>query len=372
MKPLRVLAPTLALGLLLVSCSDEGTGPGDSSDTTVISGALAATDGRMGLLSLESAAATATTRGGPAFALSASAADAAEVIDLTGTATLSDGTTANLTGTWDTETGEFSVSGGGYSFEGVIEDGSLTGDFTGPSIEGLFSVQVGAPSDLGVYCGTFNGRQPEELPDGGSGTAPSNGTWNLVVGTSTVQLIGIAGQEANAIVAEGTRSGSTVTISVPGGSATGTIRGDNDEFVDGMYATAAADEGMFHGSAAACTATSETGTIASLVINAPGLLPGNARLAFDSSLAFVTALDADGNYVAAPELQWSFPLADQFLRTNSEATVPGQKWVVAQAPLPPATGTGDPPQLVTRTLTVTSVNNPSVTATGTVVVYWYW
>jgi len=372
MKPLRVLAPTLALGLLLVSCSDEGTGPGDSSDTTVISGALAATDGRMGLLSLESAAATATTRGGPAFALSASAADAAEVIDLTGTATLSDGTTANLTGTWDTETGEFSVSGGGYSFEGVIEDGSLTGDFTGPSIEGLFSVQVGAPSDLGVYCGTFNGRQPEELPDGGSGTAPSNGTWNLVVGTSTVQLIGIAGQEANAIVAEGTRSGSTVTISVPGGSATGTIRGDNDEFVDGMYATAADDEGMFHGSAAACTATSETGTIASLVINAPGLLPGNARLAFDSSLAFVTALDADGNYVAAPELQWSFPLADQFLRTNSEATVPGQKWVVAQAPLPPATGTGDPPQLVTRTLTVTSVNNPSVTATGTVVVYWYW
>lgn len=375
MRSLRYFAFAFVFGVVLISCSDAGTGPGGSTDSTAISGALAATDGRTGVLSLESTSGAAASRGGPVFAVSTSAAAAAELINLTGTATLSDGTTADLTGSWDTETGEFSVSDGqpgGFAFEGVMEDGTLTGGFTGPDIEGVFSIQVGAPSDLAVYCGTFTGRQPEELPDGGDGTAPSNGTWNLVVGTSTVQVIGIAGEEGNAIVAEGTVSGTTVTISVPGGNATGTIRGDDGEFVNGTYATAAGDEGTFHGSTAACTATSEAGTIASLIINAPGLLPGNGRLAFDSALAFVTALDADGNYVAAPELTWTFPAADAFLRTNGEVTPPGQKWVVAQAPLPPAQGTGDPPELVTRTFTVTSVNNPSVSATGTVVVYWYW
>jgi hypothetical protein len=369
---IALLAPVLALGLVLINCSDDGTGPGDGNDSTVIAGALAATDGTTGLLSLTSAAAVSLARAEPSLAMSAHVTASAEIISLTGTATLSDGTIADLTGSWDTETGEFSVSGDGFSFAGTMEDGSLTDTFTGPSITGLFSLQVGAPSDLGVYCGTFTGRQPEDLPDGGDGTAPSNGTWNLVVGPSTVQLIGIAGEEGTPILAEGSRSGATVTISVPGGSATGTLTGGDDEFVNGEYATAGGDAGEFHGSIAACTATAETGTIASLVINAPGLLPGNGRLAFDSSLTYVTALDADGNYVAAPDLTWTFPAADQFLRTNSEATLPGQKWVVAQSPLPPAQGTGEPPELVTRTFTVASVNRPGVTATGTVVVYWYW
>ena len=372
MRSLRHLTPVLVLGLVLINCSDDGTGLGNGDDSTQIAGALAATNGTTGRITLTSPTAVAAARGRPTPAVSASVAATAEIIDLTGTATLSDGTTADLTGTWDTETGEISVSGDGFLFEGTMENGSLTSTFTGPSIDGLFSLQVGAPADLAVYCGTFTGRQPEELPDGGNGTAPSNGTWNLVVGSATVQLIGIAGEEGNPILAEGSRSGSTVTISVTGGSATGTITGDDDEFVNGEYSTVGGDAGQFRGSVAACTATAETGTIASLVINAPGLLPGNGRLAFDSSLTYVTALDADGNYVAAPELTWTFPAADQFLRTNGETTQPGQKWVIAQAPLPPAQGTGDPPELVTRTFTVASVNNPGVTATGTVVVYWYW
>jgi hypothetical protein len=378
------------LGLVLISCSDEGTGPGGSTDSTVISGALAATDGRTGVLSLESTSGPVASRSGPVFAVSASAAGAAELISLTGTATLSDGTTADLTGTWDTETGEFSVSGGGFVFEGVIEGGSLTGDFTGPDIEGIYSIQVGAPSDLAVYCGTFNGLQLENLPDGNGGVGPSNGTWNLVVGASTVQLIAVT-SEGTPIVADGTRSGATVTIGVPGQQgATGTIAGDDEEFVNGDYNVSVEDVGEFHGSKAACTATSETGTIASLVLNPPGLTPGNGRLAFDSTLAFVTALDADGNYVAAPELTWSLLTVAQagsadpqgglagvmeYLRTNDQSTLPGQKWVVAQSPEPPVIT--DPDHipdfhLHTRTFTVTSVNNPSVSATGTVVVYWYW
>jgi hypothetical protein len=84
----------------------------------------------------------------------------------------------------------------------------------------------------------------------------------------------------------------------------------------------------------------------------------------------VTALDADGNLVAAPDLIWDFPSDDQFIRTSPEPTLPGQKWVVTQTPAGP--GTGAPPQLVTRTFTVTSQSHPSVTATGTVVIYWYW
>jgi hypothetical protein len=367
-KSLACVATLLAMGVSLVGCGKEApAGPGASDDTTAISGALAATDGRTGRLTLASATtAVADALGGPELAVSA----AVGVINLTGTVSLSDGTSATLTGTWDTDMGALSVSGGGFTFSGTMENGVLTGSFAGPSITGLFSLQVGGSSDLAVYCGVFTGRQSEDLPDGGSGTAPSNGTWNLVVGASTVQLIGIAGQEKDPIVLAGTRSGNTVTISVPGGSATGTIRGTDGEFVNGTYSTAEGEQGTFHGSQAACTAASETGALAQLVINPPGLLPGNGRLAFDSTLTFVTALDADGNLVAAPELTWDFPANDQFIRTNGEPVLPGQQWVVLQSPQ--GAGTGTPPQLVTRTFSVTSHNHPTVTATGTVVIYWYW
>jgi len=359
----------LAFAVTLTACGGDETGPGDDGETIAISGALAATDGRTGLIALESPAAAAVAAS-PFVASAAGVAAPAAVIELTGTVALSDGTTAALTGTWDTETGAFSVSGGGFAFTGVVGDGTLTGGFTGPDIEGVFSIQVGAPADLAVYCGTFNGRQLELLPDGGNGTAPSNGTWNLVVGASTIQLIGSAGEDGEPIVAAGTRSGATVTIGGgAGGYATGTIGGAAGEFVSGSYNVSVEDVGTFHGSKAACTATDETGPIASLVLNPPGLLPGDGRLAFDSTLAFVTALDAAGNYVAAPDLVWTFP-EDAFLRTNDEFTLPGQQWVVLGAP--PGPGTGDPPQLVTRTFTVASRNRPGVTATGTVVVYWYW
>lgn len=342
----------LALALLGGCSSDSASGPEQS--TTALVGSLVTSDGRTGSLLLESSSAAAmVVASGPEFSLQAGMASAG-VITLTGTVTLADGTTATLSGTWNTDTGALSVSGGGFAFSGTIVDGSLSGSFTGPSITGFFSLQVGTVADgLAVYCGTFTGREPDDMPSGGTGTAPDNGTWNLVVGPSSVQVL-VVSDEGEAVPLTGSRSGSTVTITVPGGSATGTLAGANSEFVAGTYTIAGVSQGTFQGSEAACTATTESAPIVSITINHPGIVSGaiGERFVFDSTLVFATAKDANGNYVAAPQLDWSYTGA---VRSNNATTAPGQKWFVP-------TGAGS------SSVTVKSHSNPAVTASRTILI----
>jgi hypothetical protein len=344
-----LLAPVI---VALAGCGgSDPSGPGGSTGTS-ISGSLAATDGRTGSLTLTSPSPSPAS--GIAPAPPAMAGSSSGIITLTGTVSLSDGTTASLSGTWDTGTGALSVSGGGFTFSGLFSGGHLSGSFTGPSITGVFSLQAGSASaGATVYCGTYTGRQPESLPGGGTGQGPDNGTWNLVVGATSVDVIVLSASGEPAALS-GTRSGSTITLTVPGGTAVGTIKGANGEFVDGTYDIPGTSSGTFQGSKATCTATTESAPIASITINNPGISSGTShlRLAFDSTLVFATAKDAAGNIVAAPLLTWSYTGP---VHANAVATAPGQKWLI-----PSATGSAS--------VKVTSQNAPGVSATAILII----
>jgi hypothetical protein len=347
MRTLRLVA----LVGILAACSSDEPGSGGNGSTTTLSGSLAATDGRTGALTLTGQVPSASLATAPtAVSLSVRA-----LITLTGTVSLSDGTTATLTGTWDNVTGALSVTGGGFTFAGTLVNGVLNGSFTGPSITGVFSLRTATTdTDVAVYCGTYTGRTPEDHPSGGTGLGPDNGTWNLIVGPTTVDVI-ILGDDGSPLALGGSRAGNAVTITVPGGSASGTISGSSSEFVKGTYTVPGGTSGTFQGSKAACTATTETTTPQSMTINNPGVVIQNqsGRLVFDSVLVYATAWDAAGNYVAAPDLSWGFTGP---VRTNNEVTPRGTKWFVP-------TGTGS------TSVTVRPLSNGSVVAAATVIIY---
>ncbi len=348
---MRTLRLVVLVGLLAACSSSDEPGGGGNGTTTTLSGSLAATDGRTGSLTLTGQVPSASIVAWP----TAVSASVMAIITLTGTVSLSDGTTATLTGTWDNVTGALSVTGGGFTFSGTLANGTLNGSFTGPSITGVFSLRASTTdTDVAVYCGTYTGRTPEDHPSGGTGLGPDNGTWNLMVGTSSVDVI-VLSDDGSPLVLGGTRSGNTVTITVPGGTATGTISGASSEFVKGTYSAPGSSSGTFQGSQAACTATAESATPQSITINNPGVVIQNSsgRLVLDSVLVYVTAWDAAGNYVAAPNLSWGFTGP---ARTNNQVTPPGTKWFVP-------TGTGS------TSVTARPLSNGSVVAAATVIIH---
>jgi hypothetical protein len=342
--------------LVLAGCGDSGKSTSPPSGTTTFVGALAGNDGSSGKLTV--------TANGPVAANLASfdvtptaAAVTETILDLTGSVALSDGSTVTLTGTINLTTGAVSVSGGGLVFTGTYSVGRVTGTWnrTSPSVDGVFSLSVSTSStDVAVYCGTFTGREPDDFPTGGIGTAPDDGTWNMVVGASTLDVI-ILSDGGEVATTNGTRTGNTLSISAGGGTATGTLRGAGGAWVDGNYTLPGSRTGTFQGSTAACTAGSESAAIASILINDPGIVLSAAsqRLELDSILVFATAKDAAGNFVAAPDLQWTVTGGG---RTNTEVTARGQKWLVP-------TDTGK-----VVTITAKSKNNTSVTASKSVLV----
>lgn len=345
-----VVALSVLGAVALAACGDSGNPP---DGTTTLRGALAATGGLNGTLTVTADGVVTPQRVAGSSSVALSVAAPADALNLSGTASLSDGSTVTLTGTWDTGTGAFLLTGGGYSFTGLYAGGGVTGSFSGNQVTGFFSLRIEADAGtVGVYCGTYTGRQPDDFPSGGTGEAPDDGTWNIVVGPATADALIVTSSGA-AGGTSGTRSGNTITLPLTGGSATGTIKGTGDAFIDGTYAVAAAGlHGTFQGSVAACTTATESAAIASIAINDPGIVLNatSEMVQYDSVLAFATAFDAQGNYVAAPDLQWTFTGK---AHTNGEVTARGQKWFVADDP-------------GVATLTVTSANNPNAHTSVTV------
>jgi hypothetical protein len=350
-SPRASVVAVLALGTLgLAACGDSGNpAPG----TTTLRGALAATGGLSGTLTVTADGAFTPQRVAGSGPVALSVAAPAAVLNLSATASLSNGSTVTLTGTWDTGTGALSLSGGGFSFTGIYRSGSVSGTFTGPQVTGIFSLQIEATSGaVAVYCGTYTGRQPQDFPSGGTGEGPENGAWNVIVGPATATAV-VVNNSGGAAAFSGTRSGNTITLSLNGGTATGTIKDPGDAFADGTYSVPGRGlHGTFQESSAACTATAESATISAITINDPGIVLNSSSelLQHDSTLAFATAFDAQGNYVAAPDLEWTFTGR---AHTNGEVTPRGQKWFVADS-----TGVA--------TVTVTSTNNPNVQTSLTV------
>jgi len=123
-----------------------------------------------------------------------------------------------LAGTYNAGTGALHLEGGGYTFDGTISNGVLSGTWTGPDgTSGSFSAYLGGEGEeVAVYCGTY-----EESDD--------DGTLNIVIRGSA--LLGVAvNQEGRATDFRGTVSGSNVTVFLPENPAavvaTGTLSGD--------------------------------------------------------------------------------------------------------------------------------------------------
>jgi hypothetical protein len=345
----RSLSLVLLAALAIAGCGGDsgGTaGPGPSVASNTLVGIMAFTNGRVGKISLTLSGDVQPSVGRPQDRANLAVVG---VLDVTGTVELAGGGTITITGTWDTTTGAVSLSGGGYSFTGTYSAGRLTGSFTGPGVEGVFELRLTSSSSaVTIYCGTFTGRDKSGTDDDG----PDDGTWNMAVGTGSLNGAGVS-DGGTAFAFEGTRSGNSVSISISGVTASGTLAGSANEFVNGNYTVLTGGSGTFQGSAAACSASAQAGVISSITINQPGVIQaagGAERLAFDSVLAFATAKDAAGKYVAEPDLTWTRTGKVHF---NATGVRKGTIWVI-------------PDSTSTVTITATSTNGKVGNATFSV------
>jgi hypothetical protein len=126
------------------------------------------------------------------------------------------GTAVALSGTYDDQTKDLTLTGGGYtlagSFDGVDR---LEGAFSGPGTSGTF-VTAKRQSGTAAYCGTFTG--------------DDDGTFSFTVSGGKVLGTAVSTSGSAAIPLDGVKSGGAITIYVPGTTlvlAAGTISGNN-------------------------------------------------------------------------------------------------------------------------------------------------
>ena len=132
--------------------------------------------------------------------------------------------TTPLTGSYNPDTGEIHLQGGGYHFTGTISNGVLTGTWTGPNgTSGTFTAYLeGEGTVVDVYCGHYNSQN-------------DYGTFNLVRHDANLRGFAVSTPYDNTIDLSGSVSGNNVTIwatdSGPDGNvATGTLTPDGSSF----------------------------------------------------------------------------------------------------------------------------------------------
>ena len=125
-----------------------------------------------------------------------------------------------LSGTYNSVTDSLFVTGGGYTFQGKLSGGHITGGYTGPNGPGSFSASPStSEGSVKVYCGTYQETSP---------TTTAHGRFNLVVTGSVVSGITDDGTQLGGAV-----NGNTITITITGIQvATGTISGSS---ISGTY-----------------------------------------------------------------------------------------------------------------------------------------
>lgn len=126
----------------------------------------------------------------------------------TGTLTPSGQAGVNLTGTYSSSTGGVSLTGGGHTLAGTIGSGQLKGTYSGPGGQGEFATYKDDNNQVELFCGNYTGT--------------SSGTWNLsrLAGSLSGAYSDDGGGSGTL---QGTISGSAITISFTGGTATGTL-----------------------------------------------------------------------------------------------------------------------------------------------------
>jgi hypothetical protein len=116
--------------------------------------------------------------------------------------------------------GRVTMSGGGWQLDGKVENGGISGDYTGPKGSGNFAGVDATNDSVTRFCGTFSGAD--------------SGTWNLQ--TSSSKATGsFAGSFASGNL-DGSVSGSSVSLRYSSPSASGTASGTiSGSSVSGTY-----------------------------------------------------------------------------------------------------------------------------------------
>jgi hypothetical protein len=158
---MRTFAKVLAALVLVAGCGDDDGGNGGGGDVTEVNGIVSTNDGlASGSLFVEVQSSSLVRAVRTASAVAASRAPVAASGDVT-----LFGSTTDLSGTYDPETGVLALEGGGYVFGGLYDGETVTGTWTGPG--GTAGSFIAASGQGESFCGTFL-VFTEEPPEEGS------------------------------------------------------------------------------------------------------------------------------------------------------------------------------------------------------------
>jgi hypothetical protein len=233
---LRRAGVLLGAAMVLAACSDDDAESLVSEEpgagTPVTFRGILAGSGLSGdiEITIAGSAAARVSSGGP---LAFSVRGARVVVAVSGCLYIGSSTCSTVSGTYDTSTRQltFTVSNPALTFTGTYTNGTIEGTFTGGGGSGVFVVHSGS---VEVFCGTYTGS--------------SDGIWNLSLTDNRLEgayndVDGDSGRLS------GTLSGSSVSITFTGGSASGTRSGTT---MSGTWQTLDGDAGTWSGSTAGC------------------------------------------------------------------------------------------------------------------------
>jgi hypothetical protein len=159
----------------------------------------------------------------------------------TGTAKFSGAstTTVNLTGTYDTTSNRFLLSGGGWAMDVTVADARATGTISTPAGAGSVAALVTtAGSPVAQYCGSYSGTE--------------SGKFLVVVRGGLVSGVAAEDGRPGGVTLAGSANGNSVSLSwswtegVGGqGLATGTINGQS---ISGTWSNSDGQSGAWSGS----------------------------------------------------------------------------------------------------------------------------
>ena len=213
--------------LVLTACSGNSTNPiapTGSGASTIFVGTFAGSEGQNGTLEITiqaSLAASVEDSGAPTIVINFGPLvlrAVAATLSVSSTLSFVGGGSAELVGTYDDVTGAVMVSGGGYTFEGMLSADltALSGDFTG-STSGSFFTLTTSSGGVTTYCGTYSG--------------DDSGVWNIAIISATGQVSGTYADDlGDAGLIAGQLTGTSLAVTdpdEPGVSASGTLQGNS-------------------------------------------------------------------------------------------------------------------------------------------------
>lgn len=228
---MKRLIPCLLLCVLVASCGGDDSSSDGNPETQSFTGIVSSDDGlSSGELLLEVADAASLH--------AAPTSPRLVTLNVTGTLVLNGGAPVTLSGTFDTETGELSVTGGGYAFAGVF-DGvhGLEGTWTGPGGSGGTFVTTDLDA-AAAYCGSYE-----------TGEGDDSGTFSFVIGGTILRGAAVSSEDESLLPLDGTVAGNAITIYFPGTTSVLAVGTRDGSAVSGTFDDQQGNQGTWSGGA---------------------------------------------------------------------------------------------------------------------------